>query len=63
MRVVVDFEMCAPTGGCMQVCPEVFEVSSDGYLRILNENPGPELADKVNEAVDLCPTAAISIEE
>lgn len=63
MKVVVDFDMCASTGGCMQVCPEVFEVRSDGYLYILNENPGPELAEKVNEAVDLCPTAAISVEE
>jgi len=63
MKVVVDFDMCASTGGCMQVCPEVFEVRSDGYLYILNETPGPELADKVNEAVDLCPTAAISVEE
>ena len=63
MKVVVDFDMCASTGGCMQVCPEVFEVRSDGYLYILNEHPGPELAQKVNEAVDLCPTAAISVEE
>ena len=63
MKVVVDFDMCASTGGCMQVCPEVFEVRSDGYLYVLNENPGPELAGKVNEAVDLCPTAAISVEE
>ena len=63
MKVVVDFDACASTGGCMQVCPEVFEVRSDGYLYILNETPGPELADKVNEAVDLCPTAAISVEE
>ncbi len=63
MKVVVDFDMCASTGGCMQVCPEVFEVRSDGYLYVLNENPGPELAEKVNEAVDLCPTAAISVEE
>jgi ferredoxin len=63
MKVVVDFDVCASTGGCMQVCPEVFEVRSDGYLYVLNENPGPELAEKVNEAVDLCPTAAISVEE
>ena len=63
MKVVVDFDMCASTGGCMQVCPEVFEVRSDGYLYILQENPGPELAKKLKEAVDLCPTAAISVEE
>ena len=26
MRVIVDFDVCASTGSCMQVCPEVFEV-------------------------------------
>ena len=61
MKVTVDFDLCASTGGCMQVCPEVFEVRSDGYLYILIEEPGEELAAKVNEAVDLCPTAAITV--
>lgn len=63
MKVTVDFDVCASTGACMQVCPEVFEVRSDGYLYILQENPGADLADKVREAADLCPTAAITIEE
>jgi ferredoxin len=40
----------------------VFEVRSDGYLYILIEEPGEELRDKVTQAADLCPTAAITIE-
>jgi ferredoxin len=63
MRVVVDFDICASTGSCMQVCPEVFEVRSDGYLYILQEEPPEELRGKVQEAAELCPTGAISIEE
>ncbi len=55
--------MCASTGGCMQICPEVFEVRSDGYLYVLQENPGEELHEKVREAADLCPTAAILLDE
>ena len=62
MKVTVDFDSCASTGACVQVCPEVFEIRSDGYLYILIENPGPELADKVNDAADNCPTAAHNIE-
>jgi len=62
MKVTVDFDVCASTGACMQVCPEVFEVRSDGYLYILQEEPGEELHDKVQEAVDMCPTAAITFE-
>jgi ferredoxin len=62
MRVVVDFDVCASTGACMQVCPEVFEVRSDGYLYILQEEPAEELRDRVEQAAELCPTGAISIE-
>ena len=61
MKVTVDFDLCASTGACMQVCPEVFEVRSDGYLYVLQEEPAAELHDKVNEAADMCPTAAISV--
>jgi ferredoxin len=62
MKVSVDFDVCASTGSCVQVCPEVFEVRSDGYLSILQENPGEELRSKVEQAADLCPTAAITVE-
>ena len=62
MKVTVDFDVCASTGACMQVCPEVFEVRSDGYLYILQEEPGEDLHEKVREAADMCRTAAISVE-
>ena len=62
MKVTVDFDVCASTGAGMQVCPEVFEVRSDGYLYVLQEEPGEELHEKVREAADMCPTAAISVE-
>jgi ferredoxin len=62
MKITVDFDMCASTGGCMQVCPEAFEVRSDGYLYVLVEEPGDDLIDKVNEAADACPTAAITVQ-
>ncbi len=62
MKVNVDFDVCASTGACMQVCPEVFEVRSDGYLYVLQESPPEELRDKVRTAADMCPTAAITVE-
>ena len=63
MKVTIDYDMCASTGGCMQICPEVFEVRTDGFLYFLQEEPGEELHDKVREAADLCPTAAIELED
>jgi ferredoxin len=63
MRVIVDFDKCVSTGACMQTCPQVFEVREDGFLYILIEEPGEELRSSINEAVQHCPTGAISIEE
>ena len=62
MKVVVNFDLCASTGACTQIAPEIFEIRSDGYLYVLQENPGEELRAKAQEAADMCPTAAISIE-
>lgn len=62
MKVSVDYDVCASTGACMQVCPEVFEVRKDGYLYVLQEEPGEDLRSKVQTAADMCPTAAISVE-
>ena len=61
MRVNVDFDVCASTGACMQVCPEVFEVRSDGFLYILQEEPGEELRSQVTSAAEMCPTGAITV--
>jgi ferredoxin len=62
MKVIVDFDVCASTGACMQVAPEIFEVRSDGYLYILQEEPGEEHRNNVTAAADMCPTGAITIE-
>ena len=62
MKVKVDYDVCASTCACTQIAPEVFEVRSDGYLYVLIEEPGEELREKVTNAADMCPTAAITIE-
>ena len=46
----------------MQACPEVFEVRTDGYLYVLQEEPPESLRDKVTTAAEMCPTAAITVE-
>ena len=64
MKVTVDYDLCASTGTCVQVCPEVFEIRSDGYLYLLIEGEIPaELETKAKDAEDLCPTGAISISD
>ena len=62
MRVVVDYDVCASTGTCVQICPEVFEIRSDGFLYVLIEEPPESLRTQVEQAADMCPTAAITVD-
>ena len=61
MKVTVDYDLCASTGSCVQTCPEVFEIRSDGYLYLLMEEIPPELEQSAREAEELCPTGAIEL--
>jgi ferredoxin len=63
MKIVVDFDVCESNAVCMGIAPEVFEVRDDDFLYVLNEHPGEELREKMEEAVRRCPKQAISIEE
>jgi len=63
MRVVVDFDACQSNAMCMAAAPEIFEVRDDGYLYVLDENPPDTMRAKVEEAVRVCPTQAIKIED
>jgi ferredoxin len=62
MKIVVDFDKCTSNAVCMGIAPEVFEVRDDNFLYVLQEEPPEDLRPKVEEAVRMCPTGAISIE-
>jgi ferredoxin len=63
IRVEVDRDRCASTGGCEALAPQVFEIGEDGALVVLT--PEPEEADlpDVRNAVAACPTRALSLVE
>lgn len=61
MKVVVDYDVCESNAVCMAIAPTVFEVRDDDFLYVLEENPGEELRDKLEEAVRRCPKQAISL--
>jgi ferredoxin len=63
MKVKVDYDLCEANAVCMQQAPKVFLVDDEDNLQILDESPGPELREKVLNAVRLCPRQAISTEE
>lgn len=60
-RPVVDQETCIGCGACVEVCPTVFELREDEKAWVI----GPDKCDTCNcqEAIDICPTQAISWSE
>jgi len=62
IRVVVDRELCQDHGQCVFAAPQVFELDEEGKLVVLQEEVDESLRDVVEEAADVCPVQAITIE-
>jgi ferredoxin len=63
MKVRVDTAKCSGIGLCETTAPTVFEVGSDGLSRAINPEPPEDERAAVEEAVNSCPTNALSIED
>ena len=61
MKAKVDQEKCSGYGICEQTCPEVFKVEGGKSQVKVNDVPA-DVEEKCREAVDDCPTGAISAE-
>lgn len=59
MEVSVDRDLCIGCGLCVSICPQVFEMD-DERKAIIHTKPA-EITGALQEAVDGCPTSAISI--
>lgn len=62
-RVQVDRDRCVGSGACEALAPEVFELDDDGVLMLHREEPDADQLDAVRDAVQACPTRALSLEE
>jgi ferredoxin len=60
MKVQVDQDTCVGAGGCEAAAPDIFQVK-DGKAIVIVDNIPEDQETKVQEAVDSCPTGAISI--
>ncbi|MGY1734052.1 ferredoxin [Geodermatophilus sp. SYSU D01045] len=59
MRVTADRELCVGSGQCELLAPDAFEVDDDGAVRVLQETPDD--GDAARDAVQQCPTGALSL--
>ena len=62
VKVTVNWERCASTGSCVQICPDVFALDASGQLQVV-ETPDESLHAEVWDAADMCPTAAITVHD
>jgi len=62
MKATVDKDLCLGCGVCVEVCPEVFEMSDDKAQAKVNPVP-PEAESGCCAAADQCPVEAIKIED
>jgi ferredoxin len=63
IKVIVDRDLCQDHGQCVFAAPQVFELDEEGTLVVLQEEVGEDLRDNVEEAADVCPVQAITIED
>jgi ferredoxin len=62
MKITVDQARYEVHGECIVAAPEVFDLGRDDeVVRVLNPEPSEELRAKVENAVKMCPVAAITL--
>ena len=62
-RIVIDHQKCVNSGQCAYLQPDLFEQDETGAPIVLVENPTGDLMAKVQDAIDMCPSQAIRLEE
>ena len=63
MKIRVDYDKCSGHGLCEEIAEDVFEVREDGQVHLLCENVAEARRSVIQEAVDECPTQALSISD
>jgi ferredoxin len=64
MKIVADLEQCIGAGVCVMTAPDVFDQNAeDGRVMVLTEHVSGTAAAFARQAVDRCPSGALSIED
>lgn len=63
MKVQVDTSRCQGTAMCLAVAPELFTLQPNGVAEVLVDEVSPEFAALAEDAVQVCPAAAVAIVE
>lgn len=62
MKICVDLKKCQLHGQCIIAAPEIFSFNDNGELKWI-ESPDEPLRKQAEDAADVCPEQAITIEQ
>ena len=72
MKVILETSKCIGCGACAAICPQVFEIGTDGKSHLIKGTKGPagreelvsnEPINGIDDAVNGCPVQAIKTEK
>ena len=62
MKIVVDANLCQDHGQCVFAAPEIVSLDDQGHLVYVSD-VDEALRDKAEDAADVCPLQAITVED
>lgn len=64
MKIIADTGRCVGAGQCVLTDPAIFDQKEeDGTVVVLIPEPEGEQVERAREAVDICPSQALALEE
>lgn len=63
MRITADSTRCVGAGQCVLSAPDVFDQDDDALVVLIDVAPGADDLELVRDAVDRCPSQAITLHE
>lgn len=63
LRVKADWAQCEGYANCVIAAPDVYDLTDDGGVEILQSTVPEDRTAEVTEAVRSCPTGAIWVED
>jgi len=61
MKAIIDRSGCISCGLCIETCPEVFHLATDGLAEVIQEEVPNNLEDKAVESQEGCPASVITL--
>lgn len=63
MRLIADTSRCVGAGQCVRTNPTIFDQDDeDGTVRLLRDDVPDAAMAGVREAIDICPSGALSLD-